>query len=250
MRIGNLDLERIFPFLTRIKENFSWDTVTESFPIIFKGIGITLGLTIASFVVALLFGFVWLLLRKIPFKPLSWLFTWIMEFIRSTPPLVQLFFLYYGWPNVPVVGVTLDPFVCGVLGIGIHFSTYISEVYRSGIESVDKGQWEAAKALNYSAGKKWTKIILPQALPPTIPMLGNYLIIMFKEVPLTATIGVIGILQLARDYGAQYWRYLEPLTIVALLFLVMSYASSLIIRRMEKKINERTGKKPAGTAVQ
>src|SRR5699024_11428602 len=88
-----------------------------------------------------------------------------------------------------------------VLGLGIHVSTYIGEVYRSGIESVEKGQWEAAKALNFSTGEKWSKIILPQAIPPTIPMLGNYLIIMFKEVPLTSTIGVVGILQIAKNLG-------------------------------------------------
>src|SRR5690625_3391779 len=105
-----------------------------------------------------------------------------MEFIRSTPPLVQLFFIYYAWPVVPYVGVTLDPFTSAVFGLGLHFSTYIGEVYRSGIEGVDKGQWEASTALNYSLYDKWMKIILPQAVPPTIPMLGNYLIILFKEV--------------------------------------------------------------------
>src|SRR5699024_6564903 len=82
---------------------------------------------------------------------------------------------------IPGIHLALSPFMSGVLGLGIHFSTYIGEVYRSGIESVEKGQWEAARALNFHTRKKWTKIILPQALPPTIPMLGNYLIILFKE---------------------------------------------------------------------
>src|SRR5699024_5887487 len=99
----------------------------------------------------------------------------------------------------------IKSFVSGMIGLGVHFSTYISEVYRSGIEDIDEGQWEAATALNLPTYKKWMKIILPQALPPTIPMLGNYLIILFKEVPLASTIGVIGILQLANDYGAKTW---------------------------------------------
>src|SRR5699024_8608625 len=174
----------------------------------------------------LVFGFVWTFLRRIPVKFIQWLVIWTMEFIRSTPPLVQLFFIYYALPVMPVIGITLSPFMCGVIGLGLHFSTYISEVYRSGIESVESGQWEAATALNYSTMDKWTKIILPQAIPPTIPMLGNYLIILFKEVPLTATIGVLGILQLARDYGAKTWNYVEPLTIVGLLFLLLSYPSA------------------------
>src|SRR5699024_2207404 len=109
-------------------------------------------------------------------------------------------------------------------------------------ESVESGQWEAATALNYSTMDKWTKIILPQAIPPTIPMLGNYLIILFKEVPLTATIGVLGILQLARDYGAKTWNYVEPLTIVGLLFLLLSYPSALLIKKLEEKMNRNFDK--------
>lgn len=90
---------------------------------------------------------------------------------------------------------------------------------------------------------KWFNIVLPQALPPTIPMLGNYLIILFKEVPLAATIGVVGILSIARSYGAQTWSYIEPLTIVAILFLVLSYPSALLVRMLENKMNRRFDKK-------
>ncbi|MFC2947859.1 ectoine/hydroxyectoine ABC transporter permease subunit EhuD [Virgibacillus sediminis] len=223
---------------------WSWDTFFEAFPIILQGLGVTVGLTFACYIYALIFGFVWTFLRRVPNRPFNWVVTWIMEFIRSTPPLVQLFFIYYAWPMIPGIGMTLSPFTSALLGLGIHFSTYIGEIYRSGIEGVDKGQWEAARALNFSTRKKWTKIILPQALPPTIPMLGNYLIIMFKEVPLASTIGVVGILSLANSYGAQYWSYLEPLTIVALIFLVLSYPSAILIRKLEKKMNTRFTKKP------
>lgn len=217
--------------------NWSWDVFFDAFPLIIKGLWITVGLTLACFLFALIFGFVWTFLRRIPIKPIQWIVIWTMEFIRSTPPLVQLFFIYYAFPMVPVVGMTLSPFTSAVLGLGIHFSTYISEVYRSGIEAVEQGQWEAATAMNFSTGQKWTKIILPQALPPTIPMLGNYFIIMFKEVPLASTIGVVGILRLANNYGAKTWDYVEPLTIVAILFLVLSYPSAILISKLEKKMN-------------
>lgn len=216
---------------------WSWDVFFEAFPLIITGLKITVGLTIACFVFALLFGFVWTFLRRIPIKPIQWIVIWTMEFIRSTPPLVQLFFIYYAFPMVPGIGMTLSPFTSAVLGLGIHFSTYISEVYRSGIDGVAQGQWEAAKAMNFSIKQKWTKIILPQALPPTIPMLGNYLIIMFKEVPLASTIGVVGILRLANNYGAKTWDYVEPLTIVAILFLLLSYPSAILISKLEKKMN-------------
>lgn len=216
---------------------WSWDTFFDALPLVVQGLWITVGLTLACFVFALVFGFVWTFLGRIPVRSIRWIVRWVMEFIRSTPPLVQLFFIFYAFPMVPVIGMTLSPFTSAILGLGIHFSTYISEVYRSGIEGVEQGQWEASQALNLSTGKKWTKIILPQALPPTIPMIGNYLIIMFKEVPLASTIGVVGILRLAQNYGAVTWNYVEPLTIVAILFLLLSYPSALLVNMLEKKMN-------------
>ncbi|MDY0410399.1 ectoine/hydroxyectoine ABC transporter permease subunit EhuD [Virgibacillus soli] len=225
--------------------NWRWDLFFEAIPIVSKGLYMLIGLTFSCFAFALIFGFVWTLLKRIPIKPINWIVTWTMEFIRSTPPLIQLFFIFYALPTLPYIGETLtfSPFICGTIGLGLHFSTYISEVYRSGIESVDNGQWEAAKALNFSTAQKWTKVILPQALPPTIPMLGNYFIILFKEVPLAATIGVVEILHLANTFGSQHFRYLESLTIVALLFLIISYPSAILIRKLEEKMNRRFDKK-------
>ena len=222
---------------------WSWETFADAFPIVITGINITLGLTVTSFALAMVAGFIWLILESTPIKAFNFIVYWIREFIRSTPPLVQIFFLYYAWPMVPYVGTSFTPFIAAMLALGIHFSTYVSEVYRSGIDSVDKGQWEAATALNFSLKDKWFNIVLPQALPPTIPMLGNYLIILFKEVPLAATIGVVGILSIARSYGAQTWSYIEPLTIVAILFLVLSYPSALLVRMLENKMNRRFDKK-------
>lgn len=222
---------------------WSWETFVDAFPIIITGINVTLGLTVTSFILALIVGFVWLILESTPIKAFNFIIYWIREFIRSTPPIVQIFFLYYAWPMVPYIGTSFTPFIAATLALGIHFSTYVSEVYRSGIDSVDKGQWEASTALNLSLKDKWFNVVLPQALPPTIPMLGNYLIILFKEVPLAATIGVVGILSIARSYGAETWSYLEPLTIVAILFLVLSYPSGLLVRMLENKMNRRFEKK-------
>ncbi len=219
---------------------WDWDTLFDAFPSIFAAMWLTIGLTFACYAFALVFGIVWTVLRRIPIRPIYWLVTFIMNFIRTTPPLVQLILIYVGLPDV---GIILGSITAAILGLGIHFSTYISEIYRSGIESVSKGQWEAATALNYTKFQKWTKIILPQAIPPVIPMLGNYLIIMFKEVPLASAIGVSGMLLMANIYGAKHLEYIEPLTIVAFFFLLMSYPSSLLIKRLEKKMNRRFEKK-------
>jgi polar amino acid transport system permease protein len=227
---------------------WDWETVIDVFPLIFEAMWLVLGLTIGCYAFALLFGAVWTFIRRVvTFKPLNWLIILVMNFIRTTPPLVQLFFLFFAWPQIPYVGVTLDPIPAAIVGLGLHFSTYVSEIYRSGIESVPKGQWEAATALNYSKRQKWTRIVLPQAIPPTVPMLGNYLIIMFKEIPLTSAIGVSGMLVVAYDYGAQYFEFIEPLTLVAFFFLVLSYPSALFVNWLEKKMNRRFEKPKKGS---
>lgn len=221
---------------------WSWERFFDALPFVLDGLWMTIYLTVACFMFALVFGFVWTFVRRIPNKSLNWIVTWIMEFIRTTPPLVQLFFIYYAWPVIPVVGMTLSPVQSAILGLGIHYSTYISEIYRSGIESVEKGQWEAASALNFSVWDKWKKIILPQAIPPTVPMLGNYFIILFKEVPLVSTISVAEILLKANTYGARTYAYLEPLTVVGIIFLLLSYPSALLVQRLEMKMNTRFDK--------
>src|SRR5699024_12428982 len=99
---------------------------------------------------------------------------------RFTALVVHLFFFYYRVSVLAGVGVSFSAFTCGVIGLGLHFSTYIGEVYRSGIESVDQGQWEASTALNLSTCQKWTKVILPQALTHNITIIGYYFIILFN----------------------------------------------------------------------
>lgn len=211
---------------------WDWQFAFDIFPGIAGALWLVIAITFGSYFLALVFGLILTLMRRTKWKPLSVLIYWFVEFIRTTPPLVQLFFVYYA---LPTVGISLDKYTAGILTLGIHYSTYISEVYRSGIEAIPEGQWEAAKALNFSRGEIWLRIILPQAIPPVIPMLGNYLLILFKETPLLMAIGINEFLQEAQLIGAQYFRYLEPYTIVGFLFLLLSYPSSLFIRHLEKK---------------
>lgn len=222
-----------------ILKNWSWSAFFDALPAIFAGMWTTLGLTLAAFVVALVVGMMWTLILRIRFRWFTMAVRLVMNFIRTTPPLVQLYFLFFAWPLVPYFGLRLDALAVGIIGLGIHFSTYISETYRSGIEAIPKGQWEASRALNFNTFQTWTRVILPQAIPPVIPMLGNYLIIMFKEVPLTSAIGVAGMLLVAREYGAQYYTFVEPLTLVGLFFLLLSYPSSLLVQRLENVMNRR-----------
>lgn len=215
---------------------WDWNYAIEIFPEIASALWITIAATVVGFVLALALGLIWTLLSRSNVRAISAVTNGVVKFVRNTPLLVQLFFIFYVFPEF---GVSLEPFTAGVLGLGIHYSTYLSEVFRSGIESIDPGQWEVATALNFTRKKTWTRIILPQAFPPILPVVGNYFITMFKETPLLSAITLVEILQTARDIGAGTFRYTEPFTIVGVLFLLLSYPASLLIRRMEIKIAER-----------
>jgi polar amino acid transport system permease protein len=215
---------------------WDWNYTFEVFPLILKAMWTTLSATIVAYALAMLLGLVLAVLRRSSFKPLTWIVIGLSEFIRATPPLVQLFFVFY---VLPFFGISLSPFVAGTLALGVHYSTYCAEIYRSGIDSVPRGQWEAAIALNFTNTQKWTKVILPQAIPPIIPMLGNYLISMFKDTPLLSAITVVEMLETAKIAGSTSFRYLEPFTIVGLLFLLLSYPSVLLINKLEIKLNRR-----------
>lgn len=215
---------------------WSWEYTLEILPQILKALKITVSATLVAFAVALVVGLLLTLARRSRFKLLALFAQGFVEFVRNTPLLVQLYFIFY---VLPEHGLALTPFLAGVIGLGLHYSTYLAEVYRGGIESIPPGQWEAAKALNFSAFETWKKIILPQSIPPVIPVMGNYLITMFKETPVLSAITLVEIMQTAKMLGSHSFRYLEAFTIVGALFLVLSYTSSLMVRSLEARLNLR-----------
>lgn len=215
---------------------WSWDYALEILPQLLQVLPITIGATLLGFVAACMLGLPLALARRSRYRAVSVLANAWMEFIRSTPLLVQLFVLFYA---LPLYGISFSPFVTGVIGLGLHYSAYLSEVFRSGIEAVPAGQWEAAKALNFGRRHSWTNIILPQAIPPIIPVMGNYLITMFKETPVLSAITLVELLQTAKAIGSGSFRYLEAFTMVGLLFLLLSYPSSLLVSRLEKRFQTK-----------
>ncbi|WP_202080411.1 ectoine/hydroxyectoine ABC transporter permease subunit EhuD [Caldalkalibacillus salinus] len=222
---------------------WNWEYAFEVFPLIFDAIWITFSATILGFILAAIVGLILALGRRSKQAVIRYPVIGFIEFIRSTPLLVQLFFIFFALPQIPVIGLTLEPMVAGVIGLGLHYSTYLSEIYRSGIDSIAKGQWEASTSLNFSRYHTWTKVILPQAIPPVIPMFGNYLIVMFKETPMLMSISVAEMMYVAQTLGSAQWRYIEPITIVGLLFLALSYPSAYLVRRLEARMGQRFSKK-------
>ena len=213
----------------------TWNTsfALKALPPIAQGLELTILITLAGTAIAMALGLLLAVLRRTRLKPVALLARAFVEFVRDTPLLVQLYFLYF--VILPAAGLPLSALWTGIIGIGINYSAYTAEVYRAGIEGVPKGQWEAARALNFSVWQTWTAIILPQAIPKVIPALGNYLIAMFKDTPILSSIGVLEMLEQAQIIGSETFRYLEPMTEVGLLFLLVSYPSSRLVRRLEAR---------------
>jgi polar amino acid transport system permease protein len=213
----------------------TWNTsfALKVLPPIAQGLELTILITLAGTAIAMALGLLLAVLRRTRLTPVALLARAFVEFVRDTPLLVQLYFLYF--VILPAADLPLSALWTGIVGIGAHYSAYTAEVYRAGIEGVPKGQWEAARALNFSVWQTWTAIILPQAIPKVIPALGNYLIAMFKDTPILSSIGVLEMLEQAQIIGSETFRYLEPMTEVGLLFLLVSYPSSRLVRRLEAR---------------
>jgi polar amino acid transport system permease protein len=214
---------------------WDWDYALEIVPILGKAAIITVEATFLGFLIAASLGLVFAILRMLG-PTIAAPVTILVELVRSTPLLIQIFFLYF---VLPKFGVTLDAFTAGVLALGLHYATYCSEVYRAGLENIPRGQWEASTALNLGLFTTFKDIILPQAVPPVVPALGNYLVALFKETPLLSAIAVLELMQTAKILGSETFRYVEPITLVGVIFLIMSLVSAAGIRWVERALNRR-----------
>lgn len=211
---------------------WDWQFVIEILPRLLEGLVVTIEATLVGFILAVILGLFLALGRRNENQWIAQPIGAFIEFVRSTPLLVQLFFLFFVLPRY---GVRLPAFVVGSVALGLHYSTYTSEVYRAGIDAIERGQWEAATALNFSPLRVWTGIILPQAIPPMFPALGNYLIGMFKESAQLMAITVTELMLTARVIGTETFRFLEPITMAGLLYFLLSYPSALIVQRLEAR---------------
>lgn len=217
---------------------FDWQFALSILPQLARAAVVTIEATLLGFVVAAVLGLVLALLRRSDNPWISTPTGGLIEFIRSTPVLIQIFFLYFVFPRF---GIVIPAFTAGVMALGLHYACYCSEVYRAGLEGIARGQWEAATALNLSPARTYWDVIIPQAIPPVVPALGNYLIGMFKETPLLSAIAVVELMQTAKIIGSETFRYLEPITMVGIFFLIMSLISAAGVRRVEAWLKSRRG---------
>ncbi|MEV8315358.1 ectoine/hydroxyectoine ABC transporter permease subunit EhuD [Streptomyces sp. NPDC059900] len=212
--------------------NWDWSNVEDFMPKFWDGVLVTLQALGWGTLIAFSLGLVWAIAQRSDQAWIRWPVTAVTEFIRNTPLLVQLFFLF---TVVPEFGPTMSPLTTGIVGLGLHYSTYTAEVYRAGIDGVPVGQWEAATALSLPKRRTWTAIILPQAIRRVIPALGNYVVSMLKDSPQIAAIGALDMLGEAKGFTQATFTY-EAISVVGVAFIVIAYPASVLLRVLERRL--------------
>jgi polar amino acid transport system permease protein len=213
---------------------WNWDYALDVLPPLLAAfLKLTLGITAAASLVAVVLGLVLALGRRSSTPAVAWPTYGVVEFVRSTPIPIQLFFVYYA---LPAVGVQISALMTGIIVLGVHYACYMSEVYRAGIDAIPKGQWEACTALSLSPQRTWRAVILPQVARRVVPSMGNQIIALFKETPFLIVIGVLEMVTVANQLAAAQYRYIEPITIAGLIFLAASYPTSVLLRKLETRL--------------
>ncbi|GAA1355179.1 ectoine/hydroxyectoine ABC transporter permease subunit EhuD [Streptomyces beijiangensis] len=213
--------------------SWDWSAVWDFMPRFWDGLLVSLQILALGSVLSFALGLVWAIAFRAPTRFIRWPVNVITEFIRNTPLLVQLFFLFFVLPDW---GVQFSALTTGTVAIGVHYSTYTAQVYRAGIDAVPAGQWEAATALSLPVTRTWTAVILPQAIRRVVPALGNYVIAMLKDTPLVVAISVLDLLGQARLESSHTFQYTEPLTVVGVAFILIAYPASLLVRALERRL--------------
>ncbi|MFB9990749.1 amino acid ABC transporter permease [Deinococcus oregonensis] len=210
------------------------NSATQSLPVLVQGAGITLGFALAAMVLGLPLGFAVALARLSRFAALRWVTSIYVSFIRGTPLLVQIFVIYYGLPSF---GVTLNPVVGGVLALTLNAGAYLSETIRGAIQSVPRGQREAATSLGLNGAQTMRLIVLPQALRVAAPSLGNSLIGLVKDTSLVSVITVVELLRSAQLVIARTFEPFGPYLMAALLYWIISLLLEGVQRAVERRLS-------------
>lgn len=212
--------------------DFDLEFAISTLPTILSALGTTIWVAIASCFGAALLGFTWEILRRSN-RLMGYVMRFVIDFIRSTPVLVQLYFLYF---VLPFYGVTLPALVVGVLGLSLYYSGYLAEVFKAGIDTIPTGQFEAAKALGLGRGDAIIFVIAPQMLRNIAAPMGNYFVSVLKATPYLAVIAVPEMLGAALEVSSDTFRYAEPMLIVGAVFLALAVTIAQAVRMLEVRL--------------
>ncbi|MFJ7935879.1 amino acid ABC transporter permease [Sporosarcina sp. NPDC096371] len=213
---------------------FDLQLAIESLPYILQGIGYTILISFAGMAIGLFIGFILALGRNSNWRIIRWPARLFISYMRGTPMLVFLFLLYFGLPNI---GIQFSAITAAIIGFSLHSSAYMAEIIRSSLNSVDKGQWEAATALGMTAKQTMLSVILPQATRIAIPPLSNVLLDLIKASSLAAMITVPELFQRAKIVGGREFDYLTVYILVGFIYWGISVLVEVWQSRLEKRFS-------------
>jgi polar amino acid transport system permease protein len=215
----------------------SWlEDVRDFLPLLLSGLRITVAITVCALVLSVVLGFLWALMGMSRFTLLRAASRTLINTVRGIPILVQLFYIYFVLPDL---GVTLNAFSAGVLGLGLAYSVYQAENFRSGFASVDHSLIEAAQSLGMPEAVIMRRVVLPLAIRVMLPPLGNTSIMLLKDSSIASTITVAELTRAGQLLAVSTFKNMTIYTLVALLYLAMSLPLSFLTRRLERRFAAR-----------
>lgn len=209
---------------------FSRSDIVEFMPSLLVGALTTIEVTLLSICFAMALGLAVAVIRSSSVRVLTLPATLFVDIMRGTPLLLQIFYIYY---VLPLAGIALESFTAGVIALSLNYAAYLSEVFRSGIVAVPNGQREAAWSLGLPARETMTRVILPQAVRLVIPAVGNYFVALFKDSALVSVIALSELLRAGQLLAASTYKHFEVYTLVALIYLAISYPATWFVQWVE-----------------
>jgi glutamine transport system permease protein len=217
--------------------DFRFDIIAAYAPFFLKGVLLTIGLSIIAIIVGSILGLA-IGLGKMSSKRLVRLpFEWYINFFRGTPLFVQILLVHFGL--MPVLFPQPNPIISAAVSLSLNAAAYIAEIFRAGIQSIDRGQMEAARSLGMTHVQTMTYIILPQALKRMIPPFGNEFIVLIKDSSLAAIIAAPELMYWGRAAQGQYYRVWEPYLTVALIYLLLTLSLSKLLHYLESRYSAK-----------
>ena len=215
--------------------NYRFDIIAEYAPFLLQGTLITIGLSIAGILIGTVLGLLIGLGKMLQNKLLAFPFRLYITFFRGTPLFVQILLIHFG--VVPLLMGQTNAIAAAIIALSLNSAAYIAEIFRAGIQSIDRGQMEAARSLGMNHFQAMRDVILPQAFKRMIPPLGNEFIVLLKESSLAAVIAAPEIMYWGRAMASQYYKVWEPYLAVALIYLVLTISLSFLLNRLERRLN-------------
>ena len=213
-----------------------WANMIKEFPyfmsVLLHGAVTTITVAVGALAFALVVGLVVALLKMSPFRVVRFVTSAYIELLRGTPALAQLFVIYFGLPDI---GIDVAPVTAAIVGLGINGSAYLAEVYRAGIESIHKGQVEAALSLGMTPARAMQYIILPQAVRVMLPPITNFSIVLLKDTALVSVVAAPEIMFYARNLVTETFLSMQVYLLAALIYLSMTIPMARVVAMLERK---------------